>query len=404
MKDILDKLKGAVSKRLDNGAGQVPATTDAPGALARQWVQEDVRSTTLNFRSYRWVLLVTAIAAFYYAFIASDRYITEAQLYVKSANNAATQAMPQLSLIAGVGTGTRDGLVLQSYIQSGDMMRHLNGTIGLFDHFSSNDWDIVARLSSDPTQEEFLEYYRGKVDILIDPESGVLTIRGEAFSAEYSQQLVAAILAESERFINGVNQRIASEEIKFVEQEMNRARRQVEGARDRMLAFQNEHELLDPAVSGAALQQVVNQLEATLVELQTEYKVLTSYLNDSTPQVVALSDRIASVEAQLVEERNKISAQDMQSINEINARFRELELEFNLASELYAATLEGLEQARVESYHKLKHLVVVQSPALPDEALAPRKLYNLATLFVLLSLAYGIITMIHATIREHRDV
>lgn len=403
MKDILDKLKGAVAKRLDNGEGQLPVTSDAPGALTRQWVQEDLRSATLNFRSYRWVLVITAIAALYYAFFASDRYITEAQVYVKSTNTTA-QALPQLSLIAGVGSGTQDGLVLQNYIHSGDMLRHLNETIGLFAHFSSPDWDIVARLSDEPTKEQFLEYYRGKVDILIDPESGVLTVRGEAFTAAYSQQLVAEIIKESERFINGVNQQIAEQEIKFVEQEMIRARTQLEGARDRMLAFQNENGLLDPEVSGAALQKVVNQLEATLVELQTEYKVLKSYLNEATPQVVALRDRINSVEAQLVEEREKISSQDIRSINEINARFKELELEFTLASDLYAATLEGLEQARVESYHKLKHLVVVQSPALPDEALAPRKLYNLATLFVLLSLAYGIITMIHATIREHRDV
>ncbi len=403
MKDILDKLKGAVAKRLDNGGGQLPATNDAPGALTRQWVQEDLRSARLNFRSYRWVLVITAIAALYYAFLASDRFITEAQVYVKSTNSAAP-TLPQLSLIAGVGSGARDGLVLQQYIHSADMLRHLNDTIGLFDHFSSDEWDIIARLPSAPTQEQFLAYYRDKVDILINAESGVLTVRGEAFSAAYSQQLVAEIIAESERFINAVNQRIAAQEIQFVEQEMIRARTQLEGARDSMLSFQNDNGLLNPEYTGAALQQVVNELESQLVELQTEYRVLKSYLNETTPQVVAVRDRIASVEAQLLEERAKISSNDTRSINEINARFKELELEFKLASALYTATLQALEQARVESYHQLKHLVVVQSPSLPDEALAPRKLYNLTTLFVLLSLAYGIITMIHATIREHRDV
>jgi capsular polysaccharide transport system permease protein len=74
------------------------------------------------------------------------------------------------------------------------------------------------------------------------------------------------------------------------------------------------------------------------------------------------------------------------------------------ASDQYKSSLVALEKARIESYKKLKHLVVVQSPTLPDEALEPRKLYNIATLFVVLSLAYGIISMIVATIREHRDV
>jgi capsular polysaccharide transport system permease protein len=403
MKDKLEKLKGAVARRLEMRNGHTPAESEAPGGLVHRNLQKDVRASALSFSGYRWVLVITALAAFYYGFIASDRYVTEAQLYVKSTNNGAP-TVPQLSLITGVGDGTRDGLVLQEYIRSRDMLRHLEASVGLSAHYSDRAWDMVARMQQTPTQEEFLDYYRSMVDLSIDPESAVLTVSVQAFTPEYSQRLLEEILAEADRFINGVNQRIAAEEIEFVQKELDRARTHVNGARDRMLAFQNENELLDPEVSGAAMQQVVNELEAQLVSLQTEYKVLKSYLNEEAPQVVSLKDRIDSVRAQLQEERGKISSDELQSINEINARFQELELEFQFASDLYKATLEGLEQARVESYHKLKHLVVLQSPALADEALEPNKIYNLVTLFVLLSLAYGIITMISATIREHRDV
>ncbi|MFC4347204.1 sugar transporter [Kordiimonas lipolytica] len=398
MKQILEKLRGAVSRRLDQRKDLV---TQQQGKLSVAYT--DVRSATVNFGSYRWVLVITFLAAVYYGLFASDRYITEAQLYVKSTKNGAG-ALTQLSLLAGGGSEARDALLLKSYIHSSDMMRYLNSEIALKDHFIDSQWDMIARLGSEPTEEEFLSYYRGKVHVSIDPESGILTVSGEAFSPEYSQRMVGAILTESERFINSVSQKIATEEIKFVSSELENARDRVNEARDRMLTFQNENQLLDPAASGAALQSVVNELERRLVELETEKKVLSSYLNSSAPQLVSVQSRIDSVQAQLDEERKKIANQDTDAINDVNARFEQMKLEFEFATKLYQVALQGLEQARVDSYHKLKHLVVLQAPKLPDEALAPRKLYNLITLFVLLSLAYGIVTMTLATIREHRDV
>ncbi len=398
MKQILEKLRGAVAQRLDQ---RKDLAVRQDGMLSATYT--DVRAATVNFGSYRWVLLITLLAAVYYGLFASDRYITEAQLYVKSTKNG-SGALTQLSILAGGGSEARDALLLKTYIHSSDMMRYLNREIALKEHFSNTDWDVIARLSSDPTEEDFLDYYRDKVSVAIDPEAGVLTVSGEAFTPEYSQKMVSAILTESERFINGVSQKIAAEEIEFVNRELERARDRVQVARDNMLAFQNENQLLDPAASGAALQAVVNELERRLVELQTEQKVLSSYLNSTAPQLVSVQSRINSVNQQLEEERRKIASQDTDAINEVNARFQQLELEFEFASKLYQIALQGLEQARVESYHKLKHLVVLQAPSLPDEALAPRKLYNLITLFVLLSLAYGIVTMTLATIREHRDV
>ncbi len=398
MKQILEKLRGAVAQRLDQ---RKDLAIRQEGMLSATYT--DVRAATVNFGSYKWVLAITLLAAVYYGLFASDRYITEAQLYVKSTKNG-SGALTQLSILAGGGSEARDALLLKSYIHSSDMARYLNKEIALKTHFTNSQWDMIARLGSEPTEEEFLDYYRGKVGVSIDPESGILTVSGEAFTPEYSQKMVSAILTESERFINGVSQKIASEEIQFVSQELERARDRVNLARDEMLAFQNENELLDPAATGAALQATVNSLEARLVELQTEHKVLSSYLNSTAPQLVSVQNRIDSVAQQLEEERAKIASQDNEAINDVNARYQQLELEFDFASKLYQLALQGLEQARVDSYHKMKHLVVLQTPSLPDEALAPRKLYNLITLFVLLSLAYGIVTMTLATIREHRDV
>ena len=78
-----------------------------------------------------------------------------------------------------------------------------------------------------------------------------------------------------------------------------------------------------------------------------------------------------------------------------------MDLEF--ATDLYRSSLTALEAARVEASRKLKHLVVIQSPPLPDAALYPRRLYMLTTLWVFLALLYGIGRLTVATIKDHSD-
>jgi capsular polysaccharide transport system permease protein len=61
----------------------------------------------------------------------------------------------------------------------------------------------------------------------------------------------------------------------------------------------------------------------------------------------------------------------------------------------------ALETARIESTRKLKSLVLVETPALPETAEYPRRLYTLLTLLMGLILIYGIGRLILATIEDH---
>lgn len=390
MKQTLAKFQAAVAGRMrreQNGGYQVDLGKRA------------------DLLTYRWVILIFAAFVFYNAFWVSDRYVTEARAYVKSTNETTTIVPSIGSLVpGGAGGASQDALLMQSYVHSQDMLRALDEKLDLRGHYSGSDWDFFSRMSADEPEEEFLEYYIDHLDVAIEPDSNILVVRGQGFTPEFSRQIVETILLEAEQYINGVSQRIALQEISFVEQELSRAQSAVNDARRSMLAFQAENELLDPAATGAAMQAIVNEMEGELSRLETEEKVLTSYLQSDAAELVAVRDRIQGIQGQLDEERAKFASQGSQSINEVNARFEELRLVFEFATDIYKGTLQTLEQARVESYRKLKHLVVIQSPQTPDSALLPRKAYNLITFFVILNLIYGITAMIIATIREHRDV
>lgn len=361
-------------------------------------------ATRARYMRYHWVLVIFGAFLFYNVFWVSDRFVTESSIYVKSTGDTAS-ILPVLPLVSGAAGGAaHDAMLLTSYIHSADMLMALDKRLDLRKHYSNDDWDFFSRMSPNVSKEDFLKYYQKHLSVNIQSESNIIQIRAQGFTPEFSQAIANAVLEQAEIYINGVSQDIALQEIAFVEQELNRARQSVNDSRSALLAFQSENELLDPAITGAAIQAVVNDMEGELVRLEAEEKVLVSYLQPNAAELVSVRDRIAGIQEQLEQERDKFASRGEQSINQVNAQFEELRLAFEFATDIYKVTLQTLEQARVESYRKLKHLVVVQSARVPDSPILPRKTYNLITLFVILNLIYGIVAMIVATIREHRDV
>ena len=170
-----------------------------------------------------------------------------------------------------------------------------------------------------------------------------------------------------------------------------------------LVAFQNETGMLSVSEQGAALNSIMNELQAELVRNQTELQTLTSYLNNSSPQVVALKQRIDALQKQLNAEQTRLTDSDAITLNDLAARQQELQLDLDLATRAYSSALVALESARTEASRKLKQLVVVSSPHLSEEAKYPRVAYTLTNILLILLAVYALVRMIRATVREHRD-
>ncbi len=57
--------------------------------------------------------------------------------------------------------------------------------------------------------------------------------------------------------------------------------------------------------------------------------------------------------------------------------------------------------AQLDASKKVKSLVVVSRPNLPDEAIYPDRIYILATVGAFLLMGFGVLSVIFAVIREH---
>jgi len=381
----------------------------------RSWQQ------SLKLGSFLWVIGCFAVACLYFGVIASDRYVSRSDVIIKQADQI--KMLPDtLSMLGLGGSNHQDVLLVQEYLLSPDLLTRLDNQLALKAHYQSSDADYFSRLASDASREAFLEYYREHLSLRLDEISGVLIIELQAFDPVYGQQVVALILKEAEQFINTLSHKVAKEQLRFVEQEVDRAHHQLQQQKSRLLAYQDRYQLLSPESTSSARLGVVSKIEAELVSKQAELKQLRSYMRETAPAVIAVQSRVDALNQQLAQENDKltrsghpaVTSNSMNSsdntnnnsgeaMNQITARYLDLQTEAALAADLYKTGLISLEQARVEAYRKLKHLLVVSQPSLAEEAEFPRRLYNLASVAVLLCLLYGLMVMGLATLREHQD-
>ena len=365
-----------------------------------QWLS--ARNLRLSIIVVPW--LITALYLFVFA---ADRYVSESIVVVRQEGGGMSLpgGLNALSAMLGSSAGSADDQhMLMAHILSIDMLRQLEEKMNLRSAYSSPRLDFIFRLEEDATQEEFLEHYRSRVEVVVNETSGLLTIRTQGFTPEIAQAVNQEVVAISERFINESSHRLAREQMAFAESELENARASLDEARRRLLEFQAEHGILDPMAQAAANTGLVAELQAAQARHEAELKGLLAYLNEDAPQVDALQAQITGIRQQLETERlRSVTNAEGVSLNVLAGRYQELLAQLEFLSDAYRGALTALEAARIESTRKVKSLVLVESPALPESAEYPRRVYSLIALLMGLTLLYGIGRLIVATIEDHLE-
>ena len=78
-------------------------------------------------------------------------------------------------------------------------------------------------------------------------------------------------------------------------------------------------------------------------------------------------------------------------------------LEADLASKQLASAMASLESARNEAQRQQVYLERIAQPSLPDVAQEPRRMRSILSTFLLGLMAWGILSMLVAGVREHQD-
>ncbi|WP_242620309.1 lipopolysaccharide biosynthesis protein [Shewanella maritima] len=309
--------------------------------------------------------------------------------------------------------GGTDSELVKAYINSEDMLNHLNSELGLFEHYTSGNVDFFSRLASDATKEEFYEYYLKRTIVTIDDKSGVISVFSQGFSPEYAHQLTVQIIDRAEWYINSIGHQLAEAQLKFIRQEHSKVENRLHDAKKQLIGFQQNNNLLDPEAEGIALQQIAYGMEAEVAKKRAELKTLKSIMTDQAPQVMILQAELDALEKQLATERQRLSlaqnetavvegnySGEPKAISQVLANYSDYKIELELALQAYTSSEISLEKSRIEAYRQLKYLIVVESATTPEDYQYPQIIYNLTLFAVILIMLFTVGKIVLATARE----
>ncbi|HHP0355618.1 TPA: capsule biosynthesis protein [Campylobacter lari subsp. concheus] len=354
--------------------------------------------------SFKIVLILTAFVVFYYVFIAANRYVSESVLSVKSTTGDSGAITGIAALLTNNSFSSEDITFLKSYIHSLDMLNILEEKIQIRELYQKQKLDFFYSISSSADQEDFLKYYQNRVKIIQENSAnGLLRVEVEGFDPQSAYLIASTIVKESEKFINEISHKAARDQMQFAEEELLQFKKRYQKAKDELLAFQNKYGVFDPLKQAEGTLKLIAELESKIAAKEAELLMMQSYINDNAPQIVTIKSEITALKKQLQKEKSKVSSpKSSQKLNDLAAKFQDLTIEAGFAESAYTAALKAYESARIEALRKIKQVVIVQSPSLPQSAKYPEALYNILTAFMILSLIYGIVKFIKMIIEEHR--
>lgn len=352
------------------------------------------------------IIVPMAIAILYYALFASNRYVSSAQVVVRQAESSSQANIPGLALLmSSIDPVSREEtLYLREYITSPDMLQYLEQEEQWSAHFADHWNDPLYWLSADASLEDKVKFYQRLVKATYDETTGLLQVEVQALNPDFAEQTLNLILAKSETFVNEISQKIATDQLDFAQKELIESTNRYEDAKESMLAFQRSSNLLNAEATALSRATIIAELEAEIVKENARLKTLNATLDSSTPQVRAQRSRVRALEQQLQAENQRlISAGAGDKLNVVASQYRRHEIDVAIAEEFYKTSIAVVENAKLEASKKIRSLVSVVQPNMPEESIYPRRLYNLLTIFIALCLLYGITRFVLASIEDHRE-
>lgn len=385
----------------------LPATRPASSRRGLWAAFKDAFFTVNIFRQViRAVVLGLVAFMLYWAFYASDRYVSEANVVIRKTDSTTSTPSFDLSmLVSGVpGVNRADQLLLREYLLSMDLMKTLDAQLDLRAHYSSTQHDILSRLwFSDAPLEWLYRYYLRRVKVEFDEVAGIIRLRVQAYDPDTAHRMTRIMVEEGERYMNVLGHELANTQVDYLTRQVQLTRQQYQQARHDLLDFQNREELLSPQTTAESISSIIVGLEAQRAQLETRLDSLPKSLARNHPNIVMLEQSLASIDRQIAEERAKLTAATGGRINTSLEQFQQLQMAVDFHQEMYMSAMMALEKGRFDATRMLDKVSVLQAPTLPEYPMEPRRIYNICATLLLGLILIGILKLLEAIVRDHVD-
>lgn len=378
----------------------------APGAEARGRRPRSRRRFVLALSFLLCVAVPSMLGALYFAFFASDRYVSGAGFAVRGIDaGGGTDFLGAVTGLASTGSTTSDSYILLDYLKSRDLVERLEQDFPLRESFGRQDADMLSRLDPSSEIEHVVDYWASRITTSFAPSTGIVKFEVEAFTPEDAQKLAALVLDHGKALVNELSIRARRDALAHAEEEVARAEARLKQALDAVRTFRETERSIDPAGDARAQTELIGGLERQLADLKARIAALRPSVSPNAPSLRNLVRQAEALAQQISAAREGLAAgetgDEPASLSGQLASFETLEIERSFAQKAYASAFSSLEKARIEAGRQQRYLAVYSAPAIPQYPAYPRRLLNSLLLLGGLCTAWGIGALIAYAVRDH---
>ena len=349
------------------------------------------------------VVVVPVLAAVaYFGFLTSNIYVSESQFVVRAPNKPAATGLGAILQTAGFSNAGDEANAAQSFAVSRDALRAINRDrafekaysrpgISIFDRF--NPFGISGSF------EKLYEYFHDKVSLDNTASTSITTLTVRAYTPQDAYRFNRELLRLTERTVNQLNEEGRQDLVNYAQADVDAAKARSQAAAVALAAYRDRSGVVDPQMEAQAQMTMISNLQTQLIASKAELAQIQHYAPEN-PRIPVIQTQIATIEAQIKQELGKVTG-GRRSLAGNAVAYQRLTLENDFAEKQLTAALASLEQARQEAHRKQVYIERIVDPNLPDWPAEPHRLRGIISTFVLALIAYGILRMLLAGVKEH---
>ncbi|MFN3890911.1 MAG: hypothetical protein ACK4MV_10980 [Beijerinckiaceae bacterium] len=364
-------------------------------------------SLTLQETARRYWLFLSLVVApiilsiFYFGFIASDTYVSEAKFVIRAPSSADSGSLGML-MRGETGNRTADETnAVNAYMMSRDAVAALARDNGLRDVMSRKEGDLFARYPNFYTRqndEQLFRAYKRFVNVDVDGKTGISTLSVRAFRPEDAKGLAEALLARGESFVNTLRERSARDEVAFAQSLVAEARARMEKAAADLAAYRNQESTVNPEAESTSALAALTKLATEIAQLEAALAQQIAMAPQS-PTIAPLREKVRSLRDELDRQR-RLLVGDPDSMAAKFKGYELLVLEREIAAKTLIAAVVQMERARQEAQKQTFYLQRIVEPNQPDYPSGP---YRILGILAAIALSLGAYWMAQSLLRQIMD-
>lgn len=321
---------------------------------------------------------------------------------VRSPEKQSATGLGILLRSTGIGSSGDEINSAMNYVESRDALADVEKSLKVSDRYANEDisvFDRFAPFGIKNTFEDLYSYFHQHVKIEHDTSSSAAKLTVRAYNARDAYLINQKLLDLSEQLVNRLNSRAQADLIQFAQREVDEAEEKAERASLALSQYRNQRGVVDPERQAQVQLQLISKLQDELISTRTQLAELRAY-TPKNPQIAVLNTRVAELSRE-IDSQTGMVAGNRKSLSSTLAQYQRLQLENQFADRQLASALASLTDAKSEARRKQVYVERIVQPNQPDKPLEPRRWRGLLATLILGLVAWGILSLLIAGIKEH---